>query len=210
MAKETKQTLLDCAIDLISRQSYGAVSVDDICNAAGVRKGGFYHYFESKVDLLVEALEKLWNDSRADMHRAFAPSFAPAEQLANFCALAYAKQKERFEKSGKVVGCPFMTCGSELCTQEEKVRVKVEELFDRYAGYFEELLRDAQGLGITRVTNPAVGAREMFSYVTGVLSQARIKNDVDIIRRNLLPGLMRYLQAEVRQEKREALFEDAI
>ena len=47
--------LLDAAMQVIREQGYAATSVDDICRAAGVTKGAFFHYFESKEDLAVAA-----------------------------------------------------------------------------------------------------------------------------------------------------------
>ena len=52
-AIQTKQKLLDAADALVKEKGFDAVSVDDIVAACGVAKGTFYHYFESKADLLV-------------------------------------------------------------------------------------------------------------------------------------------------------------
>jgi TetR/AcrR family transcriptional regulator, transcriptional repressor for nem operon len=42
---------------LVKRQGYAATSVDDICRAAGVTKGAFFHHFASKEALAVAAAE---------------------------------------------------------------------------------------------------------------------------------------------------------
>jgi len=47
--------LLDAAMQVIRAQGYAATTVDDICRAAGVSKGAFFHHFESKEDLGVAA-----------------------------------------------------------------------------------------------------------------------------------------------------------
>ena len=54
---ETKSKLIDAARDLIRAKGYSATTVDDICHAAGVTKGGFFHHFESKDQLGVAAAE---------------------------------------------------------------------------------------------------------------------------------------------------------
>lgn len=50
-----KTALLDAAIDVIRAQGLHATSVDDLCAAAGVTKGAFFHHFPSKESLAVAA-----------------------------------------------------------------------------------------------------------------------------------------------------------
>jgi TetR/AcrR family transcriptional regulator, transcriptional repressor for nem operon len=50
-----RQKLLAAAITLIRRDGYAATSVDDLCRAAGVTKGAFFHHFASKDRLAVAA-----------------------------------------------------------------------------------------------------------------------------------------------------------
>lgn len=52
----TRTKLLDAARDVIRAQGYAATSVDDICAAAGVSKGSFFHHFESKEQLGIAAI----------------------------------------------------------------------------------------------------------------------------------------------------------
>ena len=52
---ESKAKLLDAALHVIRGKGYTAASVDDICEAAGLTKGSFFHHFESKEELAVEA-----------------------------------------------------------------------------------------------------------------------------------------------------------
>jgi TetR/AcrR family transcriptional regulator, transcriptional repressor for nem operon len=51
----TKTKLLDAALTAIRAKGYTATTVDDICEAAGVTKGAFFHHFKSKEDLAVAA-----------------------------------------------------------------------------------------------------------------------------------------------------------
>jgi TetR/AcrR family transcriptional repressor of nem operon len=55
---ETRSRLLDAARDVIRAQGYAATTVDDICAAAGVTKGAFFHHFESKERLGIAAVEQ--------------------------------------------------------------------------------------------------------------------------------------------------------
>ncbi|MBI9074382.1 MAG: TetR/AcrR family transcriptional regulator [Desulfatibacillum sp.] len=53
-AQNTRQRIYDVAFQLISDRGFDNVTVDAICEAAGVAKGGFYHHFPSKDDLVIE------------------------------------------------------------------------------------------------------------------------------------------------------------
>ena len=52
----TRTKLLDAARDVIRAQGYAATTVDDICAAAGVSKGSFFHHFDSKEEMAVAAI----------------------------------------------------------------------------------------------------------------------------------------------------------
>jgi TetR/AcrR family transcriptional repressor of nem operon len=52
-----KTKLLDAALRVIRTKGYGAATVDDMCGAAGVSKGSFFHYFPDKEALAVAAAE---------------------------------------------------------------------------------------------------------------------------------------------------------
>lgn len=60
IARDSKWKLLDAAVRVIRTRGYTATTVDDICHAAGVSKGSFFHHFESKQALALAAVEH-WN-----------------------------------------------------------------------------------------------------------------------------------------------------
>ena len=55
ISNNARPKLLGAAVNVIRAKGYSATTVDDICHAAGVTKGGFFHHFESKEKLAVAA-----------------------------------------------------------------------------------------------------------------------------------------------------------
>src|SRR3954470_9365642 len=111
---DAKDRLLDAAITLVWRNSYGAVSVEDICREAGVKKGSFYHFFPGKNELVAAAFRHLWMTNRPEYDRIFSPTVAPIQRLRQFFASVSARQKRMHEDTGCVLGCPFSSIGTEL------------------------------------------------------------------------------------------------
>jgi TetR/AcrR family transcriptional repressor of nem operon len=56
----SRTRLLDAAMLVIRARGYSATTVDDICRAAGLTKGAFFHHFKSKEDLAVAAAAHFW------------------------------------------------------------------------------------------------------------------------------------------------------
>jgi TetR/AcrR family transcriptional repressor of nem operon len=188
----SKTKLLEAAMDMIWASSYGSVSVDDICEKAGVNKGSFYYFFKSKSDLAVAAFERHWELKRSLMDRVFSPQVPPLERLEQYLTLIVDDQKARYQKQGKMPGCPFCSLGSELGTQDENVRKKVENIFSRQMKYLESLVRDLATENLIQSTNYKELAEELISYITGVLMQAKIENSVKHVER-MAHGVRRML-----------------
>lgn len=192
---ESKCTLLRVAMELLSESSYGSVSVDDICKKAEVKKGSFYHFFPSKSDLTVAAMEADWQAKQAELDKVFSPQVPPLERIIGYCDRAWRDQSSRRETSGKVFGCPTITLGAELSTQDEKIRQKTVEIISRYMKYLESAVRDAAAEGLITCENPGAIAEELFAYFQGMMLQAKIRNSTAPLA-NLRDGMLRLLQGQ--------------
>ena len=189
---ESKCKLLRVAMQLLSESSYGSVSVDDICKEADVKKGSFYYFFPSKSDLTVAAMEADWQAKQAELDRVFSSQTPPLERIEAYCDRALNEQTVRREASGKIFGCPTITLGAELSTQDEKIRLKTVEIISRYIKYLESAVRDAVSEGLIECKDPQALAEELFSYFQGVMLQAKIRNNT-VPLANLKDGMLRLL-----------------
>ncbi len=58
----SRSRLIAATIDLVRANGYASTRVDDVCAAAGVTKGSFFHHFESKEDLAITAARE-WGEA---------------------------------------------------------------------------------------------------------------------------------------------------
>lgn len=54
---ESKTRILNAALHVIRAKGYAATTIDDICHAAGLTKGSFFHHFKSKEELAIAAAD---------------------------------------------------------------------------------------------------------------------------------------------------------
>lgn len=201
----TKERLIETAIDLIWKSSYGAVSVDGICKEADVRKGSFYHYFPSKIDLAVAAMDSAYSEFKCMMEEMFDKSVPPVERFERLMEYGLAHQEEVAEKYGRVCGCPFISLASEMAPQDPQIREKVEGIIMRKRSFYEDALEDmiTEGL-IPEDTDVEAMSYKIYTFVMGQLMLARIQNSLEPMKRDLRTGLFALIGIDYSALKRSA------
>jgi TetR/AcrR family transcriptional regulator, transcriptional repressor for nem operon len=191
----TRQKLIETMLRLIWAAGYGAVSVEDICREAGVRKGSFYYFFQAA--LAVASFESEWVLWREEMAGMFQGNAPVVERFGAFADAVLTEQREKYKELGYVCGCPFSTIGSELATQDASIGKRIGDIFAGYIKFFEHALADGVAAGELRKDMDVVAkAQEIDAYLLGVLLSARIRNSIELLERHFRPGLMRLLAAE--------------
>jgi TetR/AcrR family transcriptional regulator, transcriptional repressor for nem operon len=180
---ESKLRLLQTAHELIWRQSYGSVGVDQICEHSHVKKGSFYHFFRSKSELTVAAYEYYWKQSQLTLDRIFSAEMPPLERLEAYFDHIRQNQTQHFRANGRVPGCPFASLGSELSTQDEAIRRMAQQISERKCRYLESTLRDAMESGEIPKQDARSLAQEVHFYIVGSIQEAKISNNPDVLDR---------------------------
>jgi len=179
---DSRLRLMDAAHELIWSHSYGAVTIEAICKHAGVRKGSFYYFFDSKSDLAIAAIRTWWDERTPLVQFIFRPEAPPLERIEKYIDMAVGHLMQEYEKNGRVLGCPFFVLGSEICSQDEKLRLLVQDILDGISGNFEKAIKDAYVAGEIEGTNPELTARLLWAFYEGTLTRARIENNPKLIR----------------------------
>jgi TetR/AcrR family transcriptional repressor of nem operon len=125
----------------------------------------------------------MWQtDWKPKMDARFSPSVDPLARLKGYLEGVYDIQCDCKRRTGKVLGCPAFSMGSEISTQEDLVGAKVREIVLRKRRYLESAIRDAAAEGAIEPCDPAQKAFSLACLMEGTVAQARIMNDVEILR----------------------------
>jgi TetR/AcrR family transcriptional repressor of nem operon len=196
---DARQRLMEAVKELIWTGSYGSTTIDQICDKAGVKKGSFYYFFESKVELAVVAIEEDWKQRRPELDAIFSPTLPPLERLRKYCEFGYRFQSEICKKYGCVLGCPLFSVGAEVSTQEDhRLQQKIQEILEYKRRYLETAIRDAHAAGLANAPDPVTKSRILFAYYQGLQTQARIQNSLEVLK-DAMPGTLDLLGVKNRE-----------
>jgi TetR/AcrR family transcriptional repressor of nem operon len=131
---ESKRKLLDAALRVIREKGYSATRVEDICEAAGLTKGSFFHHFDSKEALALAAAD-YWIEETGALF-ATAPYHEPTDPVERL--LAYVD----FRKAMLLGELPEFTC---------LVGTMVQEVYDTHPALREACNKSISGHAATLV-----------------------------------------------------------
>ena len=191
-AKQDARTkLLDAALAVIRTKGYSATSVDELCAAAGVTKGAFFHHFKSKDALGVAAADH-WSATTGAMF-AEAPYHELADPLER--VLGYV----RFRKSLLTGGVPDFTCLVGTMVQETyETSPAIRDACDRsISGHAATLEADIEAAMRERSLAPGWTAQSLALHTQAVLQGAFIlakaKGGADVAAESI-DHLIRYIE----------------
>lgn len=190
----SRSRLIAAAAELVHAESYHAVGVKAICDRARVRRGSFYHFFDSKQSLVLEALEQIWEDFSDEVLEACRDrSLAPRGRLEHMIEQVVMRHLRDRERTGAVLGCSFGNLTAESSTLDEAIRRRLVGIFDDWAAVIADAIVEAQAVGEIDAAPPALTiALELVSELQGLILMAKARNEPAVIRtggRNIVARL---------------------
>ncbi|GGP70973.1 TetR family transcriptional regulator [Shewanella algicola] len=189
---DSRQHLQQAILDLMWETSYGTLTIDLICERAGVKKGSFYYFFNSKSELAAEAISWRWEAKKAKMDTLFSHTRTPLERLKLYFDDIRNTQLEALNTHGRILGCPNFSVGAEISGTAPELDKKLKRTFTDLLAYIESAIRDAQLVGDINVTDPAMSARCVLAFFEGVLTHAQVLNDPTLLD-DIWPGTLQML-----------------
>ena len=145
---DARERLVEASARLFHERSYESVGVQELCEAAEINKGSFYHFFPSKEDLAAAVIEAQHETVRREvLDPGLAPDLPPLARLERMFALMAKLQRNARREMGFSPGCPIVNLTCELATHEPKLRRKLSRVYASIRERLEATLRDAVAAG---------------------------------------------------------------
>lgn len=179
----TRERLVHAAAQLLWERTYQTTSVDDLCAHAKAKKGSFYYYFPTKIDLAIAAVETAWAQTKQwVMEPVFTGEVSGLAQLQTLVDRVEGVQAEAFKKAGAYLGCPFGGLGQEMAHQDERLRSALKGVFDGHCEFMQGAVLRAVEQGEVPAGDARRRAENLFALFEGALLLAKVGNDPSLFR----------------------------
>jgi len=166
---------------LFRDKGYGGVGVQEICEAAGVKKGSFYHFFPSKRDLILAFIERAEGMFMGMFEHVGASGRPYLAQIRMIFEMDAGACVEDVQQAGRVLGCPIGNLALEFVGSDEEIRERLAGVFSKMAGGFEGLINGALEAGEIEGVDAKGSSRAIVAYFEGVTMLAKTGNDPGIV-----------------------------
>jgi len=174
---------------MLHERGYAALSVADLCADAGLKKGSFYHFFASKQELVLAAIDHYGERLRCRQREVRECGGSASERLRFLVRQIEDDLKQSRDECGSIRGCPLGNLALEMGDQDEAIRRKVAELFDVWQQNLEELLRYGVEQGEFAILDPKETSKRLLAFIEGSTLLAKAANDPCVFE-DLLSGIL--------------------
>jgi AcrR family transcriptional regulator len=168
-SEETRNRILQSAVDCFSNHGYDVSSVAEICTAAGVSKGAFYHHFPTKQTVFL-ALMQSWLGGVDEQLRA-------VMDMAEDVPTGFSQMSQLFGEVFTAAG-GHLPMFLEFWTQSMRDPAVWEVVIAPYRNYqdlFAEFIQRGVNEGSLRPMDPQMGARWLLAMAMGLLLQGLVE-----------------------------------
>lgn len=140
----TRDRLLEVGAQAISDLSFNGCGLAEILRRAGVPKGSFYHYFESKEDFGVALIERE-SDEYVRCMRPLVEDHARSP-IARLRAV-FETGREECIRNGPARRCLIPKLALETARLSEPVHAAVKKAYDQWSAQLSQIIREGQARG---------------------------------------------------------------
>ncbi len=179
---DIRENLLGIGVTLFSEHGFHGTGIKEIVDLAGVPKGSFYNYFDSKEEYAAEIIKHYagLNSLKWQSYISRGPEDNALQMLYN----SFEAVIEYHENSSVKTGCLIGNLSGELAESSDLCRVTLKSAMDGWCKSLAYYLGLAQEQGTVRKDIPAEELAILFwNAWEGCLLRMKIENSTDPVRR---------------------------
>ena len=177
---ESRDRLVQAATELFLGGSFHNVGIAEICDAAKINKGTFYHFFPSKIDLLLEVIEGYVNGIAARYDEIASSDETPARKIRNVFMVPQSQNEAWKAVHGVASGCFLGNIILELAATEPVVRDKSKWAIGMWSKALEPIVAEFLTSEKIRNLDAPAAADVIIGIVQGAHVLAKVKNDPSV------------------------------
>lgn len=192
-----RQQILDAARQYFIDKGYSPTTMEDIARAAGLSKGGIYHYFQSKKQVFEALVRQEYDESTSFLEQISQKGGAYDEM---FQAMA----RHYLESFGQRPDYPrfFMVMG-EMAGRDESIRAMLASLQNEYTDVVARIIQAGIDAGALKPVDPRAAATLLKGLIDAIEGYMAIGAELDTDRL-LATGLEMVTNGLVRKTDPEA------
>ncbi len=173
---DKRDLILAKGAEVMTRRGYHGAGVQEIVQAAGVPKGSFYHYFASKEEFALQALQQVYGPRLQRYAQALEnPVLSPRARIVGY----YGELVEHFARQEKLeYHCFIGSLSFEMAELSPTLGVEIDAILQRSADILQACLQQAQDAGELAANEDC---RSLASFITsawqGALTRLKVANN---------------------------------
>jgi TetR/AcrR family transcriptional repressor of nem operon len=172
---DKRELILAKGAEVMTRRGYHGAGVQEIVQAAGVPKGSFYHYFASKEEFALQALQQVYGPRLQRYAQALEnPALSPRARIVGY----YGELVEHFARQEKLeYHCFIGSLSFEMAELSPTLGAEIDAILQRSADILQACLEQAQAVGELAADEDC---RSLASFITsawqGALTRLKVAN----------------------------------
>lgn len=142
--QQTRERLLQCAFNEMHAHGYQGMRVDDVLRESGLRKGAFYHHFDSKAELAYAVLEE---EIKPLVESIWIEPLAGIVDPVNDIAAMLDELGKRVPPSMIRYGCPLNNLAQEMSAQDDAFNERIQAIFNEWTTALSAVFESAKRSG---------------------------------------------------------------
>lgn len=190
---DKRELILAKGAEVMTRRGYHGAGVQEIVQAAGVPKGSFYHYFESKEDFALQALQSIYQPRLQRYADALSnTALSPSERILGY----YCELVEHFTRQERLeYHCFIGSLSFEMAELSPSLGAAVDGILQQSADILQACLEQAQAAGQLAADEDC---RNLAAFICnawqGTLTRLKVSGNLQALT-DFIERLQRLLQA---------------